>query len=231
MGDPLNYWVVLIVSLALSLASSAYVKISYRKYDAVRTSRGITSNEFVRRMFLENGISDVSVAHVSGELTDNYNDRAKTLSLSDSTYGKDSVAAVGVAAHEAGHAVQYKTDYFPVRLRSGMVGIVNIGSYLGLILAVIGSFFTSELGDLLIQIGILLYSTVFIFTVVTLPVEFNASRRAIAAVRDSGCFTDEETTGMKRVLTAAALTYVASMASALLNLLRIISIFGGRRRR
>ncbi|MBO7376073.1 MAG: zinc metallopeptidase, partial [Clostridia bacterium] len=117
-----------------------------------------------------------------------------------------------------------------VRLRSGMAGIVNIGSYLGIILAVIGSLFAGELGETLIQIGLLLYSTVFLFTLVTLPVEINASRRAISAVRSSGLFTESETAGMKKVLTAAALTYVAAMASALLNLLRMIYIFGGRRR-
>lgn len=226
-----DYWIVLGITLLLSLSASAYVKSSYAKYDKVMTSRGVTSNDFVRRMFFDNDITDVTVAHVAGNLTDNYNNSSKTLSLSDSTDGKATVAAVGVAAHEAGHAIQYKKDYFPVRLRSGMAGIVNIGSYLGIILAVIGSFFAGELGETLIQIGLLLYSTVFLFTVVTLPVEINASRRAISAVRSSGYFTEEETAGMKKVLTAAALTYVAAMASALLNLLRMIYIFGGRRRR
>ncbi|MBP5271024.1 MAG: zinc metallopeptidase [Clostridia bacterium] len=225
-----DYWIVLGITLLLSLSASAYVKSSYAKYDKVMTSRGVTSNDFVRRMFFDNDITDVTVAHVAGNLTDNYNNSSKTLSLSDSTDGKATVAAVGVAAHEAGHAIQYKKDYFPVRLRSGMAGIVNIGSYLGIILAVIGSLFAGELGETLIQIGLLLYSTVFLFTVVTLPVEINASRRAISAVRSSGYFTEEETAGMKKVLTAAALTYVAAMASALLNLLRMIYIFGGRRR-
>ena len=225
-----DYWIVLGITLLLSLSASAYVKSSYAKYDKVMTSRGVTSNDFVRRMFFDNDITDVTVAHVAGNLTDNYNNSSKTLSLSDSTDGKATVAAVGVAAHEAGHAIQYKKDYFPVRLRSGMAGIVNIGSYLGIILAVIGSLFAGELGETLIQIGLLLYSIVFLFTVVTLPVEINASRRAISAVRSSGYFTEEETAGMKKVLTAAALTYVAAMASALLNLLRMIYIFGGRRR-
>ncbi|MBO7376397.1 MAG: zinc metallopeptidase, partial [Clostridia bacterium] len=207
-----DYWIVLGITLLLSLSASAYVKSSYAKYDKVMTSRGVTSNDFVRRMFFDNDITDVTVAHVAGNLTDNYNNSSKTLSLSDSTDGKATVAAVGVAAHEAGHAIQYKKDYFPVRLRSGMAGIVNVGSYLGIILAVIGSLFAGELGETLIQIGLLLYSTVFLFTVVTLPVEINASRRAISAVRSSGYFTEEETAGMKKVLTAAALTYVAAMA-------------------
>ena len=226
-----GYWLILAVSLFLSISTGAYVKKTYAKFGSVPVSSDVTANDFAQKMLRDNGIYDVALAHTSGELTDNYNHRALTLSLSDSTYGKSSVAAVGVAAHEAGHAVQYKKRYLPVLLRSGMAGVVNVGSNLGLILAVVGSLFNSAFGDALITVGLVLYSAVFLFTLVTLPVEFNASRRAISAARASGFFSSKELAGMRSVLTAAALTYVASMTVALLNLLRMISIFGGGRRR
>ena len=226
-----GYWLILAISLLLSLTTGAYVKKTYARFSSVPASSGVTANDFARKMLADNGIYDVVLAHTSGELTDNYNQRTLTLSLSDSTYGKNSVAAIGVAAHEAGHAVQYKKRYLPVLLRSGMAGIVGVGSNLGLILAVVGSLFNSAFGDALITVGLFLYSAVFLFTLITLPVEFNASRRAISAARDSGYFSSPELAGMRSVLTAAALTYVASMTVALLNLLRMISIFGTGRRR
>lgn len=224
-----NYWIVLIVSLVLSGGASLYVRLTYNKYSKIQTGHRVTTNQFIDWMFKHNDITDVSVGHVSGNLTDHYSNAQKIINLSDSTYGQSSIAAIGVAAHEAGHAVQYKRNYLPVHLRTLMVPVVNIGSYLGLILCIIGALFTTSASDMMINIGLTLYASTFVFTVVTLPVEFNASRRAIANVKEYQYFTYEEIAGMRRVLTAAALTYVASMVVALLNLLRIISIFGRRR--
>lgn len=225
-----NYWFVLLVTLAISTFASLYVNSTYRKYDKVNVGHHVTANEFIQWMFNRNDVTDVSIQHISGDLTDNYAHYKRTISLSDSTFGRSSVAAIGVAAHECGHAVQYRKNYFPVHLRTIMVPVVNIGSNLGLILCIIGAFLTADIAYTLTDIGLALYSLAFLFTVVTLPVEINASRRAIANVRDYQYFSNEEVHGMKKVLTAAALTYVASMVVALLNLLRIITIFGGRRR-
>lgn len=228
----MDYWFVVIISFLLSGAASLYVKSTYNKFDSRYVSSGMNSSGFVSWIFSRAGISDVIIGRTEGSLTDNYNPESRILSLSDSTYGNSSVAAIGVAAHEAGHAVQHHVGFSLVKLRSAMVPVVNIGSNLGLVLAIIGSFISSGISYTLIEMGIILYSLTFVFTLVTLPVEINASRRAMGYVRESNMFTDEEQAGMRKVLTAAALTYVASMVVALLNLLRIISVFsGGRSRR
>ena len=233
----LGYWFILIICLVISISARHYVTSTFKKYSDIETKKHISSNEFVDYIFRTNQIYDVSITSISGELSDYYSDKDKQIALSESTYGRTNVAAVGVAAHEAGHALQYNKGYFPVFLRSMMVPAVNIGSRLGVILAIIGviilyftEYVSGGIGDTLINLGIILYSLTFIFTVVTLPVEFNASRRAISIARECGEFSDEEVYGMKKVLTAAAMTYVASMVVALLYLLRFISIFGRRRR-
>lgn len=227
-----NYWFVLLAGIVISLGAQIYLKAVYAKYSKIRASNGMSAERFASWMLSANDITDVSISRISGNLTDNYSNKDKTISLSDSTYGHADIAAIGVAAHETGHAVQYAKMYVPVFLRSFMVPVVNIGSNLGLYM-IMGSILLSAFAGFdipyLADIGLILYASAFVFTVVTLPVEFNASRRAIANVRNSNFFTNEEAVGMRRVLTAAALTYVASMFVALLNLLRMISIVKRRR--
>ena len=171
----------------------------------------------------------MSVQHVSGELTDHYDPRNKTLSLSDSTYGSTSVAAVGVAAHECGHAIQHQQDYAPLSIRSAIVPVANLGSFAAWPLILIGMFITSSTGSLLINIGILCFSLSVLFQLVTLPVEFNASSRAIHMLGQTGILREEELRGTRKVLGAAALTYVAGAAAAILQLLRLLILTNGRR--
>ena len=225
------YLLPLLLAMAFSLIASIKVKSTYRKYDQIPTSAGLTAEMVVSRLLRNAGISGISLLRGQGELTDNYNPSDQSLTLSESTYGHSSIAAIGVAAHETGHAMQHEDGYAPMRLRSLMVPAVNIGSHLGLILCIAGSFFNTGTSMSLVDIGILLYSLTFLFTVVTLPVELNASRRALAGLRDTNLYTDEELKGARKVLTAAAMTYVASMFAALINLLRIMAIFGNRRGR
>ena len=220
---------MLVVSFVLSGAASIFVHFMHSKYSKVQTKCGITTNQFLAWMFIQNGIDDVRVTRVSGELTDYYSNSAKTVALSAATYNESSVAAIGVAAHEAGHAVQYKRGYIPVLLRTFMAPVVNIGSPIGVILCVIGTFFSTGISDVLTTIGLILYALAFVLSVVTLPVEFNASRRAIKNVKAYQGFTKKEISGMRMVLIAAALTYVASMLTSLLHLLRLVFLFGRRR--
>lgn len=227
------YFVVVGVALLISLGASVYCKSTFRRFSKTANSKGLTGSQFAEQIIWDNGMSEIQVNQISGELTDNYNHSAQTLNLSSSTYSSASVSAIGVAAHETGHALQYHTGYFPVRLRAGMATYVKIGSNLGVILAIAGAAIENlsglAIGGPLITAGIILYSLTFLFTLVTLPVEFNASRRAVKLVKQYG-FGKEETAGIKKVLRAAALTYVASMVTSLLYLLRFISIFGKRRR-
>lgn len=226
----MDYWYLILVvpMMILSLIASARVNSVYKKYNNVSVRAGLTATEVAQRILNQHGIYDVSVQQIRGNLTDNYNPTNKTLNLSQSTGGHATVGAIGVAAHEAGHAIQYADHYFPVKLRSSMVPLVNIGSNLGVLLAIIGLFMG---GELLVMLGLALYSTVFLFTLVTLPVEFNASRRAVQVLDGMGLFSQEEIKGVKKVLSAAAFTYVASMLTALANLLRLVLIFSGNRRR
>lgn len=220
----------LILAIIFSFIASIRVNSVFNRYNEKSVHCGKNANDVVREIFRVNGISDVPIIQVPGNLTDNYNPSSKTLSLSVTTYGIPSIGAIGVAAHEAGHAVQHSENYGFLNLRSAMVPVVNIGSKFGILIAVLGAFFAGP-GSALARFGILLYSLVFFFTLITLPVEFNASRRAISAISDMNCFTDDEIRGMRKVLSAAAMTYVAAMFSALINLLRIISIFGGNNNR
>jgi Predicted Zn-dependent protease len=190
---------------------------------------GMTGAQAAERILHSAGIYDVSVQHVSGELTDHYDPRNKTLSLSDSTYGSTSVAAVGVAAHECGHAIQHQQDYAPLSIRSAIVPVANLGSFAAWPLILIGMFITSSTGSLLINIGILCFSLSVLFQLVTLPVEFNASSRAIHMLGQTGILREEELRGTRKVLGAAALTYVAGAAAAILQLLRLLILTNGRR--
>lgn len=226
--DP-TYMLVL-VGVVLCLLASARVKSTFRKYSQFRNSRGITGAEAAERVLHGAGIYDVRIEHVSGELTDHYDPRSKVLRLSDSTYGSTSVAAVGVAAHECGHAIQHATGYAPLKFRGALVPVVNFGSAIAWPLILFGLLFNSQSSVLFINIGIIAFSAAVLFQLVTLPVEFNASNRAIRVIADTGMMQGEEIKAAKKVLGAAALTYVASAASSILQLLRIILLTGGRRR-
>lgn len=226
--DP-TYFLVLI-GVMLSLIASGRVKSTFSKYSKVRNSRGITGAQAAEQVLRSAGIYDVRIERVSGNLTDHYDPRSKVLRLSDSVYAQTSVAAVGVAAHECGHAIQHAKGYAPLKLRSTLVPIANFGSKIAWPLIIFGLFLSGESSTLLINIGIIAFLGAVVFQLITLPVEFNASNRAIRMIADSGMMYGEEIKGAKKVLSAAALTYVASAATAILQLLRILILTGGRRR-
>ena len=226
--DP-TYSLVLI-GLLLCLAASARVRSTYEKYGRVRSRSGLTGREAAERILRSAGIYDVRIEHVSGNLTDHFDPRNRVLRLSDATYQSASVAAVGVAAHECGHAIQHSRGYAPLKIRSAIVPVANFGSAIAWPLILLGLLFNSRSSYLLIQIGILAFSFAVLFQLVTLPVEFNASRRAVQILGESGMLLPDELSMTKKVLRAAALTYVAGAASAILQLLRIILLTGGRRR-
>ena len=219
-------YILIIIGAVICLIASARVKTTFHKYNRVRSMSGMTGAQAAERILHSAGIYDVSVQHVSGELTDHYDPRNKTLSLSDSTYGSTSVAAVGVAAHECGHAIQHQQDYAPLSIRSAIVPVANLGSFAAWPLILIGMFITRSL---LINIGILCFSLSVLFQLVTLPVEFNASSRAIHMLGQTGILREEELRGTRKVLGAAALTYVAGAAAAILQLLRLLILTNGRR--
>ena len=218
-----------------ALIAQARVKSTYSKFSQVASSRGITAEQAVRIVLEQNGVSGVEIKPIAGDLTDNFNPKDNSINLSEPVYGHSSIAAIGVACHEAGHAVQYAKSYLPIKLRNSIVPICNIGSRLGIPIAIIGVVLASleayDLGMALIYFGIALYGLVALFQFITLPVELDASHRALAAIEEAGILTDDERQGAKSVLTAAAMTYVVALATALVNLLRIIVIFTGGRRR
>lgn len=226
--DP-TYFLVLI-GVVLSLIASGRVKSTFSKYSNVRNSRGLTGAQAAEQVLHRAGIYDVRIERVGGNLTDHYDPRSKVLRLSDSVYGQTSVAAVGVAAHECGHAIQHAKGYAPLKLRSTLVPIANFGSKIAWPLIIFGLFISGESSTLLINLGIIAFLGAVLFQLITLPVEFNASNRAIRMIADSGMMQGEEIQGAKKVLSAAALTYVASAATAILQLLRILILTGGRRR-
>lgn len=221
------YWILVLPAFLLAMWAQVKVKSTFAKYSNVGTDGGLTGAQAARKILDENGLYNVRVERVSGHLTDHFDPRENIIRLSDSVYNVQSVAAVGVAAHEAGHAVQYAVGYGPIKLRSAIIPITQIGSNLSMPLVIAGFFFSIES---LVTIGLVLYATVALFQLITLPVEFNASTRAVAALTQSGTVNTAEENGVKKVLTAAALTYVAALFVALANLLRLILIFGGRRR-
>lgn len=226
--DP-TYFLVLI-GVVLSLLASGKVKSTFSRYSQVRNSRGLTGAQAAEQVLHTAGVYDVRIEHVGGNLTDHYDPRTKVLRLSDSVYGQTSVAAVGVAAHECGHAIQHARGYAPLKLRSTLVPVANFGAKLAWPLIIFGLFIRGESSTLLINAGIIAFLAAVVFQLVTLPVEFNASNRAIRMLADSGMMYGEEIKGAKKVLSAAALTYVASAATAILQLLRILILTGGRRR-
>ena len=225
--DP-TYMLVLI-GVIICMLASAKMNSTFNKYSRVRNHSGMTGREAAEQILHRAGIYDVRVERVSGNLTDHYDPRSKVLRLSDATYGQCSVAALGVAAHECGHAIQHQVGYAPLKFRSALVPIANFGSTIAWPLIIIGLFFGSRSSVMFLNLGILAFSLAVLFQIVTLPVEFNASGRAIRILGDSGMLYPEEVRSTRKVLTAAALTYVAGAASAILQLLRIILLTNSRR--
>ena len=223
-------YVMVLIGVVICMLASANVNRTFQKYSRIRSHSGMTGLEAAERLLHANGIYDVTVQHVAGNLTDHYDPRNKTLNLSDSTYASTSVAAIGVAAHECGHAVQHANGYAPLKIRDSLVPVANFGSTLAWPLILIGFLIQGNASVLLINLGILLFSAAVLFQIVTLPVEFNASSRALKSLETNGILYTEEVADTRKVLRAAALTYVASAASAILQLLRLILISGGRRR-
>jgi Zn-dependent membrane protease YugP len=223
-------WTILIVLPALIVSFWAQIKVNttYKKYEKLYTRRGMTGADAARRILDSHGLYHVRIEHIRGHLTDHYDPRDNVIRLSDSVYGSVSAAAIGVAAHEAGHAVQHAEEYFPIRVRMAILPTTRIGSMLSIPIFFVGLIFAN---DLLLLAGIVLYAAVAFFQLVTLPVEFNASRRAIRVLRTSGMLSDEELSASRKVLTAAALTYVAALLTSLLTLLRLIVLAGGGNRR
>ncbi len=226
-GFDIYYFILIIPALLFGLWAQSQVNNNFSRYSQIETMRGMTGAQAAEYILRQNGIYDVQVRHISGHLSDNFNPKNKTVNLSDSVYNSSSIAAIGVAAHEAGHAVQHAVNYKPIRIREMIIPVTQIGSWLYLPILLIGVIFSSQ-G--LVNAGILLFSTLAIFQLVTLPVEFDASDRAIKTLSGSGILYGEEIDGAKKVLRAAALTYVAALVSSLAQLLRLILIFGGRRR-
>ncbi len=227
---PYNVSVIfLFAAIIITMIAQAKVNSNFRKYSKVRNNKGITGAEAARTVLDANGLNDVRIEKINGNLTDHYDPRKRVLRLSQSVYGVNSVAAVSVACHEAGHAIQHATSYAPLKIRNSIVPIVNIASSLSWILIIvgIGLLYTNYyMGDLLFNIGVIAFVTVIAFHAITLPVEFDASRRALKQMEMQNIIDEEEDRGAKKVLGAAAMTYVASLTVAIANLLRILALRG-----
>ena len=220
-GFDYTWYLLVLPAFLLALWAQFRVQSTYAKYSRVRSVRGRTAAEVARQILDDHGLGYVQVDRIGGKLTDNYDPRSNIVHLSQEVYGSSSIAAIGVAAHECGHAVQHAEEYGPLKLRSAIIPITNIGSSLSIPLFLIGLLFNFSI---LMNIGILLFGLVALFQLITLPVEFNASRRALSTIGERGLLTDDETRGAKKVLSAAALTYVAALASSLAQLLRLVAI-------
>ena len=231
-GFDWTYVYLVLPCLLLSLWASAHVNSTFRRYSQQRSQRGLTGADAAARVLAANGVRGVRIEHISGNLTDHYDPRTNVIRLSDNVYGSTSTAAIGVACHEAGHAVQYAQSYAPIKLRAAIIPLTNFGSRLAMPLILLGLLLSSlgSLSNFFIYLGIACFGVSLVFQLVTLPVEFDASRRALAAIEQTGILTDEERAGARKTLTAAALTYVAATAAALAQLLRLLVLFGGRSR-
>ena len=232
-GFDWTYLVLVLPCMIFAMIASSNVNSTFKKYSTQYSQRRLTGAEAARRVLAHNGVTGVRIERVAGNLTDHFDPRTNVIRLSDSVYSSTSTAAIGVAAHEAGHAVQYAKQYAPIKLRAAVIPLTNFGSKIamplilaGILLTALGSFST-----MLVYLGIAAFGLSFLFQVITLPVEFNASRRAIRAIEEAQILTDEERRGAQKTLKAAAMTYVAATAVALAQLLRLIVIFGNRRRR
>lgn len=232
-GFDWTYLVLVLPCLILSLWASSSVNRTFKKYATQFSARRITGADAAARVLRNHGVQNVRIERISGNLTDHFDPKANVIRLSESVYGSTSTAAIGVACHEAGHAVQYATHYAPIKLRAAIIPITNFGSKLAMPLILLGIVlsFMGNFSYALVYLGIACFGLSLVFQLITLPVEFNASRRAISAIRDSGILTQQELVGAKKTLKAAAMTYVAATAVALAQLLRLIILFGGRRRR
>lgn len=229
----LLYIILVLPAIIFSLIASAKVNSTYKKYSQIASRRGLTGADAAKSVLSANGIYDVRIEHITGNLTDHYDPRNKVIRLSDSTYANSSVAAIGVAAHEAGHAVQHNVGYLPIKIRSAIIPITNIGSKLavpliliGLILSGYGSFFIT-----LAYVGVGCFALSTLFQLVTLPTEYNASSRAMAALKEYNLLYTDELPAAKKVLSAAALTYVAALAVSVTSLLRLLIMVSGSRRK
>ena len=232
-GYDWTYLVFVLPFIIISLIASANVNSTFNKYANQLSRRNITGADAAKRVLFANGITNVRIERITGNLTDHFDPKANVIRLSDSVYSSTSTAAIGVACHEAGHAVQHATAYGPIKLRGAIFPVANIGSKLAIPLILLGVLFGAMgyFSDTIINIGIICFAFSFLFQVVTLPVEFNASRRALQAIESGDLLTSEELKGARKTLTAAALTYVAAAAASLAQLLRLIVLFGGGRRR
>lgn len=231
LGGMLMYFEILILAMILTGFAQYWVNKTYKQYSKVSNQKGYTGAEVSRQLLQQAGVYDVSVEMIGGHLTDHYDPSSKVLRLSQSVYNSTSVAALGVAAHETGHAIQDATDYAFLRLRSWMVPATGISSKLAFPLIILGMLFSSETGFMLMQIGVLLFGVAVVFTLVTLPVEFDASSRAISLLEEYNFLDESEIVGAKKVLKAAALTYVAAAAVAIANFLRLLAMIGFGRNR
>lgn len=232
-GFDWTYVYLVLPCVLLSLLASHNVNSTFQKYSRQYSQRRLTGAQAAQRVLSANGVYGVRIERISGNLTDHFDPKTNVIRLSDSVYDNSSTAAIGVACHEAGHAVQYAVGYAPIKLRAAIIPITNFGSKLAMPLIILGILFSAlgVLSDTLVYLGIACFGFSFVFQLVTLPVEFNASRRAMEAIASAGLLTQEEQRGARKTLTAAALTYVAATATALAQLLRLIVLFGGNRRR
>lgn len=232
-GFDWTYLVLVLPCILLAAIASARVKSTFQRYSKQLSSRRITGAEAARRVLAANGVYGVQIQQVAGNLTDHYDPKSNVIRLSSGVYDSCSTAAIGVACHEAGHAVQYAQHYFPIKLRAAIIPITNFGSKLAMPLILIGIVlgYVGNFSYFFVDLGILCFSISLIFQLVTLPVEFNASRRAISTIEEQGLLTYEEQRGAKKTLRAAAMTYVAAVAVSLAQVLRLILLFGGRGRR
>lgn len=231
-GFDMTYIVLVLPFVILSLWASSNVNSTFRKYAKQFSSRRITGAEAAQRVLSAHGVRDVRIEKVAGNLTDHYDPKTNVIRLSDGVYSSTSTAAIGVACHEAGHAVQYAENYGPIKLRAAIIPVTNIGSRLAMPLILLGIVLSvfAEMSYTLVYLGIACFGLSLVFQLITLPVEFNASRRAMQTISSANILTEEEQRGARKTLTAAALTYVAATALALVQLLRLVMLFGGRRR-
>lgn len=231
-GYDWTYVYLVLPCLIFSLWASWRVNSTFKKYSRQYSMRGITAADAAQRVLRANGVAGVRIERIGGSLTDHYDPTSNVIRLSDDVYGSTSTAAIGVACHEAGHAVQYAQGYAPIKLRAAIIPVTNFGSKLAMPLIILGIVFSSlgSASDLFINLGIACFGLSVLFQLVTLPVEFNASHRALVAIEQNGILTDDELTGARKTLSAAAMTYVAATAAALAQLLRLLILFGNRRR-
>ncbi|WP_297289590.1 zinc metallopeptidase [uncultured Flavonifractor sp.] len=221
------YWIILVPAMLIALVAQINVSSTFNRYSRIAGRRGLTGAQAAEEVLKAHGVYGVQITRVSGRLTDHYDPRSNVIRLSDSVYDSTSIAAVGVAAHEAGHAVQYAQDYGPIKLRGAIIPVCNFSSQISILLIILGFVLYSRP---LFAVGVILFAVATVFQVVTLPVEFNASRRAIHSLRDTNLLDEQELRGAKKVLGAAAMTYVAALLVSIAHLLRYLLLFNSRRR-